>query len=296
MIYVDWGFSHSPFESTPLPATELGKKLLVGRDDEVKILQRRIQNAPRIPTVEGLNGVGKTSVVNVAAYSLYKQHITDGSCPLFLPCRKIFQLKPNVDIDDFVIAVLTEVAQTLVDRASDLTKTKTKVDTGPLNRWLNSSQLKSFTGGIPWIQFGYNLTNNETAGFSRSGIKKIVSSWLEEIFSDNGGGVVCMIDNLELLQQSSVVRNLVEQLRDELLTIPGLRWVLCGALGIVYGFASSPRLEGYLHDPIDLKEVDDSNASIIFSSRVNAYQCGKARIFLSTQLISRDFTKFFGVT
>lgn len=94
MLYEDWGFRDSPFETTSLPATEFGANLLVGREDTVASLMQRISTGSKLSTVEGLNGVGKTSVVNVSAYRLFKQHAETGKGALFIPCRKIFQLNP----------------------------------------------------------------------------------------------------------------------------------------------------------------------------------------------------------
>jgi hypothetical protein len=53
--------------------------------------------------------------------------------------------------------------------------------------------------------------------------------------------------------------------------ITGLRWVLCGALGIVYGVVASPRLEGYLHKPIELLGISPEHAPDILDSRVAAF-------------------------
>jgi hypothetical protein len=294
MIYEGWGFSKSPFEATPLPPTELGRRLLVGRDVQTQQLIRRIESPPQLPTIEGINGIGKTSVANVAAYLLYRKHIERGIGPLFIPCRKIFQLSSHADVQSFVDVVLIEVAQTLIERASDLTKSAKGIDTGPLNRWLNSPQLTTYSGGIWVVQAGAQSQNNTSGGFESSGLRKMVLGWLDRIFSpsDGGGGVVCMIDNLELLQQSATARHLLEQLRDELFNIPGLRWVLCGALGIVYGVASSPRLEGYLHRPIELTEMEEKFAPHILTSRIEAYAT-RADAYLP--LLATDFAELYSI-
>lgn len=116
------------------------------------------------------------------------------------------------------------------------------------------------------------LTKSSNPGFERGGFRNHVVKMLSVIFPERGlGGVICCIDNLELLQESEIAKQKLEQLRDNLLQIQGLCWVLCGALGITYGVASSPRLDGYLHRPIELSEVDKSLASDILKSRISAY-------------------------
>jgi hypothetical protein len=121
-IYDDWGFSDNPFQTTSLPPSEIGLKLLVGRDEELKRLEKRLTNPPKIPTVEGLNGVGKSSLVNVAAYKSYQAFLRDQNQPMLIPCRKVFQLLPTTTLADFVDSVLREVAQTLLEEGKKLDK------------------------------------------------------------------------------------------------------------------------------------------------------------------------------
>ncbi len=116
-IYQEWGFKDSPFKTTALPPSALGKKLLVGRDKELQSLLRRLYNPPKIVTIEGLNGVGKTSLVNVAAYKAYEAYLNRESDYLFIPCCQTFQLKPDQNAGTFIDEVLMAVAQTLIDEA-----------------------------------------------------------------------------------------------------------------------------------------------------------------------------------
>lgn len=272
MLYQGWGFTSSPFQTTSLPASDLGERLLVGREVELGSLQRKISSGPKIATLEGLNGVGKTSIVNVAAYRMLRRHLESGTGALYIPCRKNFQLNPNQDGQSFVDAVLMEVAQTLIEQGKAIRNTGVKIQTEYVDRWMNSPQLSSFQAGVWILQGGSQRETNTSAGFERSGFRKWVFTWLEEIFpSLVSGGIICTIDNLELLQSSENARALLEQLRDELFNVPGLRWVLCGALGIVYGVVASPRLEGYLHKPIEVLGINDQYAPEILTSRVRTY-------------------------
>ncbi|MDI3292061.1 winged helix DNA-binding protein [Polyangium sp. 15x6] len=172
------------------------------------------------------------------------------------------------------------MAQTLVKAASSLAAHKDVTERKLLARWLNSPILGTLAGsvGVSIAGFGGSLggskpeSANTGEGFRTTGIQKLVKDWLAEIFAEpNSGGVVCVLDNLELLQTSESAREQLEVLRDEILTLPGLRWVLCGALGIVHGVASSPRLEGTLYDPIDLSGIPDSLAREVLISRVEAF-------------------------
>ncbi|QNI79157.1 AAA ATPase domain-containing protein [Synechococcus sp. RS9909] len=261
---------------TPLPPSELGEQLLIGRERELASLKRKLFNPPKIATIEGLNGVGKTSLVNVAAFKAYRDCLSGWNGPLLIPCNKVFQLDTSKDADDFIDEVLMAVAQTLIDRAKAIQGLCDSIKTGPIDKWLNSPQISGMQGGFSIVGNGANIgessETNTSSGFERSGFRKEVELWLKQLFpTQNDGGVICVIDNLELLQTSDTVRQLLEKLRDRLLVIPGLRWVLCGALGIVLGTVSSPRLEGFLHTPIEVDGVDNTLSAEIYRSRLTAY-------------------------
>jgi hypothetical protein len=275
-IYQEWGFEDSPFQVTPLPASELGENLLIGRGKELDSLRRKLFNPPKIATIEGLNGVGKTSLVNVAAFKAYRDCLSGWNGPLLIPCNKVFQLDTSKGADEFIDEVLMAVAQTLIDRAESIQGLGGSIKTESIDKWLNSPQINTFQGGISIAGNGANIgassETNTSSGFERSGFRKEIELWLQQLFpTQNDGGVICIIDNLELLQTSDTVRLLLEQLRDRLLVLPGLRWVLCGALGIVLGTVSSPRLEGFLHTPIEVGGVDDTLSAEIYRSRLAAY-------------------------
>jgi len=294
MSYARWGFAQPPFQTTSLPATDLGERLLVGRDKQLASLMARIQAAPKMSTVEGLNGVGKTSLVNVASYKLYKAHVETGTGPLFIPCRRIFQLDPNRSAQDFIDMVLMEVAQTLIERSEDIKIHGDWIRTNEVDRWLNAGQLTTFQGGVLGATFGAQTATNTSSGYEQSGFRKAITGWRETIYPDQTeGGVICTIDNLELLQTSDAVRALLEQLRDELFNMKGIRWVLCGSLGIIYGVVSSPRLEGFLHKPIELEELGDDLAAEIFASRIDAYRSGTKQPYLPLRL--EDFVRLHEV-
>lgn len=272
MIYHEWGFLSSPFQTTSLPPNDLGERLLVGRETILKSLMGRIASVPRLATVEGLNGVGKTSIVNVAAHKLYKRFVETGTGPLYVPCSRTFQLNAEQRLQDFIDLVYIEIAQTLISRAEDIKVHGHWLETSAINRWLNSPELTTFQGGVWVVQAGMQRQTNTGVGFERSGLRNAVGQWLKTIFpSPEAGAIICTIDNLELLQSSEIARSLLEQMRDELFNTLGIRWILCGSLGIVYGVVSSPRLEGYLHKPIEIGEIGAEHTKDLLLSRIAAY-------------------------
>lgn len=166
-----------------------------------------------------------------------------------------------------------------------------------VKRWLQTPVIKRVGGGLQVLGSGANVdrsaTLNETDGFREEGFQTTIDGWLAQCFpSREQGGFICLIDNLELLETSQVARAQLEALRDALLKRPGLRWVLCGARGIVRSAASSARLHGVLSDPIELGPLPDEMVSEVVSRRVKAFaQSADAYVPVDTQ----DFAHIYRV-
>jgi hypothetical protein len=272
--YAAWGFRANPFNVRSLPPDDTGAELLVGRTSELSLLTKRINNPPKLPTLEGMNGVGKSSIVNVSGFTCFNAFLLDPSKPLYIPCRKIFQFTPASNRDSFIMEVLLEVAQTLIDYSTRIEgdRLRSVVEATGLRDWINAPQMHGVQGNIGPIGAGTSVETNTGDGFALSGFPRTVKYILTQAFPEEAsGGVICVIDNLELLQTSEAARDLLEALRDELFNIQGLRWVLCGALGIVRGVTSSPRLDGMMFEPIDVKKIPDDSVAMIYSSRIDAY-------------------------
>lgn len=273
--YLAWGFSGNPFNVRSLPPSDLGAELLVGRSAELALLTRRINNPPKLPTLEGMNGVGKSSIVNVAGFSCFNSFLEDPEKSLYIPCRKIFQFTTYSNRDSFIMEVLLEVAQTLLDYTARIEgdRLKSVVEATGLRNWLNAPQMRGVQGSFGPIGAGSSVETNTGDGYTLSGFPSAVKSILSRVFpGESSGGIICVIDNLELLQTSEAARDLLEALRDELFNVQGLRWVLCGALGIVRGVTGSPRLDGMMFEPIDVKKIPDESVGEIYLSRLEAFR------------------------
>jgi len=192
--------------------------------------------------------------------------------------------------------VLLEVAQTLI-QARDILLIPKGYTKSPnnrrLNRWLNS--IRDDAGGFttPIGGLNYQGIPNNTEGFEKSGLEKAIVDWVQLVFpSEAEGGIVCIIDNLELLQTSKAVRDALELMRDDVLAIPGLKWVLCGAVGIVEGVASSPRMAGYLQSSIKIDDLDRKAAAEIFNKRVEFY---KEKKEVRLPITAENFEELFSI-
>ncbi len=273
-IYTDWGFVQPPFQSNSLPASELGKTLLVGRERELRRVKSRLTNPSKLVTMEGPNGIGKTSLINVASYSCFVESLQVADGPLWIPCHRTFQLNADSSTEEFVDEFFYALAQTLVERSKEILPKKSQLpNQKAIARWLNAPQAQNYSGGIFGIEVGVTTETNTGQGFHRSGFRRIVREWLSTLFPEPGsGGIICLIDNLKLLQTSQAARRRLEELRDQVMTnLPGVRWVLCGALGIILGMTSSPRFDGLLHRPVELEAISQTSIPSILQSRVDVF-------------------------
>src|SRR5271166_6397896 len=184
-IYDQWGFARNPFEQTPLQPDEIGETLLIGREVELQHLISLIETGPRLPTVEGLNGVGKTSLVNVAAFRLMKQSL-EGNLPcLYIPCRRVFQLSADANLVEFIDGIYLEIAQTIINfQEVVLNRWDNIRKINPIAQWLNSPKFSAVQGGLTVLgsgaHIGISSQPNTSEGFSRSGFRKNVKDWLAE--------------------------------------------------------------------------------------------------------------------
>lgn len=276
------GFRESPYATRPIPATREGASLLVGRDAELGRLKNRLKSSSKHPTIEGDNGVGKTSLVSVASYQLMDEYKEGSSDVLLVPMPDFFQLSTSMPVVEFRRQVFFAVAQQFIKNHDYLKRSGRSVPkVDRIKYWLNEPMVGgggfSVEGNTPAGGGGLGLERtrdtNGSAGFDQSGFESTITKWLEDCFPEGDlGGFVCVIDNLELLQTSSAARQALEDIRDTLLSVQGLRWVLCGARGIVRAVASSTRLEGRLHRPIEIPAIPDDAVGELVDARIRHYR------------------------
>jgi hypothetical protein len=276
-LWTDLGFRDNPYSTTPIRPTRTGARLLVGREKPLRRLIRGITSADTLPTVEGDNGVGKTSLVAVAGYDLLRAFDGKETTQLFLSLPDAFQLLPTDNLIEFRRRVYYAVARAFIEQNKRLKLAGlSPPDTDDVERWLQAPVIKAGGGGIQVLGSGANVDRsaaiNEGEGFRDDGFQATIDGWLAECFpSRELGGFICLIDNLELLETSQAARRQLEALRDSMLNRPGLRWVLCGARGIVRSAASSARLHGVLSDPIELGPLSDAMVSEAINRRIKIF-------------------------
>lgn len=293
-FYQAWNFSDNPFSAMPLRADTVGNRLLVGREEELRAVLFRLKGGGSAVCLDGRVGVGKTSLANVAAFRAERDCFEAPSkCPLLMPCRTTFQISKEETPEEFRFRILTEVAQTLIEKAPAFKRSGQLDGSRALSSWLNAPMLTQIEAQLAGFGVGASVQTNESQGYVISGFVKQVTQWLERIFPDDQtGGVICVIDNLELLETSSVARKTIESLRDTLFTIKGLRWILCGAHGIIHSVVASPRLVGHLGQPLLIPPLQLQQAQEVFTARLaNFRDHTKGEQYLP--LMGDDFHKLY---
>lgn len=277
-VWNELGFSQNPYSPMPISADQKGLQLLVGRDEELNLLIKFLKNSDTHPTLEGPNGVGKTSLVAVAGFKLKTEFDSWATDQAILPITEPFQLTTDDTAATFKRRVFYRVAQAFIDNHELLRGRGFKVpDVEKVNEWLNAPTFSSGGGGLSFSGFGANATvgtaANSSAGFNEAGFIATVTQWLKECFPEKAdGGFLCNIDNLELLETSKNARNLLEAIRDEVLKTPGLRWVLCGARGIIRTAASTQRMQGVLSEPTDINPISHDCIKKLIAARLKVFE------------------------
>lgn len=295
--YASWGFNENPFQPSPLHPDDRGERLLVGRDKELSLVKTRLHKHGKITCVEGTVGIGKTSLVNIAAYQCLKGFLSESESQLLIPCKQTFQLASKVPVNDFSREVFVQVAQTLLEQAIrikgcvfDMRGHKN------IEAWLNSPLVSKVEFGLKaYLEVSQSTSLNNSDGFNASGFEKLVRSWLSEIFPQHGsGGVVCIIDNVELLETGPKAKKVLESLRDHLFNVDGLRWVICGANGIVSSVVASPRLSGYLTRPVlELTSLDAEKIPEVIGNRIREFSHNPEEAYLP--LIPEDIQDLYTI-
>lgn len=282
-LWNELGFSDNPYSPRPITADELGENLLVGRDKELKRLTTYLRSSGTHPTLEGPNGVGKTSLVSVAGFRLKQDFIDNKHQQALIPISEPFQLTGEDSAASFKRRVFFRVAQTLIENHEILRQRGYDVpDVESVDKWLNSPIFNNLGGGVniaavAGVNASKGTSLNNGAGFTEDGFASAVSGWLKNCFrTSSAGGFIGVIDNLELLETSKNARSLLEAIRDEVLGIHGLRWVLCGARGIIRSVASSPRLQGVIAEPINIEPIADEYIQPLIAARLNAFKVSES--------------------
>lgn len=274
-FYNYWGFSEDPFSYRPLGGDEVGQNLLVGRDKEKRAIKMRLRKTDKVCTVEGDIGIGKTSLVNVSIFECYEEWKDNKEeLPLLIPCINEFQLKEDLEIDVLRKEILINLAKTII-KYKEVLKSQEAYFAKEIEELFEYKQKAGVSGGLTICGFGVNGGVDKNINTSKVFENELLFNMIEEIlirtFNRLDGGIVCLIDNIELVNTNKKARELIELMRDKIFNIQGSKWVLCGEKDIFMSVVESPRMSAYIHRPILVDKLDYRIAKNMFRSRFEFY-------------------------
>ncbi len=171
-MWDQFGFSQNPYDHLPIAANAQGERLLVGREDELKKLILRVSGRNAIPTLEGDIGVGKTSIISVAAYKLEHEFLNNGG-KCYLALERPFQLDSSDTADTFAETVYQQILIKLHKMREELLVRGRNIgDTGRLYDWLHSPHYSNGSISVLGCGGGIGVTPSTTEGFSSQGFRR----------------------------------------------------------------------------------------------------------------------------
>lgn len=263
-----FGFKKNPYDTMALSSSEEGSRLLVGRDDEANFLTQQLTSSSMIPLLYGENGVGKSSIANVVAYRLRQEYDKGDKRYFFLRLRSI-QGTHLSDLKEFQRNIYQEIIYLLLDNKKFLKERGIK--NGEITKVDKLTRQMGNIGGGAGIGFASVSIDYVPNSSAEDYLPSIARKWLEKCFSGHySGGIICVIDNLENSGTSNKVKSIVENLRDTLLTMPGLLWILCGTPTAVDGVRTSSLLQGYLVEK-QIYPINKDVVPIVVERRIAFY-------------------------
>lgn len=260
-MYDSWftrfGFDQNPYDTRALEK-ETGVALLYGRETEITNVIDTLKSSTRIPLLIGVNGVGKTSIANVAVYRIIENGRSNQQTFLSLTINAI-ESSDSSNYTAFRNSVYREILLKMLNEERLLKKCGIdKRQIKAVKHYLTDLYQIGF--GTSIFGFGVDLSYNANP-IAESNLPRIAHEWLEACFTDTkNGGIICILDNLENIGTASKVRKFLEEARDAYFNIPGLHWILCGTSTALEEALSSSILDGYLLpfeiQPTQIKDVE----------------------------------------
>ena len=275
------GFWANPYDTKPLGLNQDGAELLVGRDRLQAELTSRLRASTAHATLAGPYGSGKTSLVRCVMRALDQEAAKFTAGQLLLPVMEPISPREHEPAHNFVNRCLQVLSVTLVRGAHVVSLAGGHVGSKvqALAEWVGEPVLISRGGGANFLGSGASATKTKTAnsgsGFEESGLPRLVREALREAFpADELGSVVACIDDLELRGGPAQVRQFLSEIREPLLTLDGVKWIIVGAEDVLAGTAGHPRLTGVMSSTQSIPQLSDAVVEAVVERRIELYHWG----------------------
>ena len=275
------GFWANPYDTKPLGLDQDGIELLVGRDDFQAELISHLRASTAHATFAGPYGSGKTSLVRCVMRGLSQDVASFTAGQLLLPVVEPISPRENEPAHKFVARCLWDLSVTLVRGAHAVALAGGHVGrrVQELAECIGEPVLVSGGGGANVLGSGATVnrvrTANDGSGFEESGLPRLVREALKEAFpADELGAIVACIDDVELCGGPAQVRQFLSEIREPLLTLEGVKWVIVGADDVLAGAAGHPRLTGVMSGSRAITQLSDDVVETVVERRIEFYHWG----------------------
>jgi hypothetical protein len=294
------GFWANPYDTKPLGLDQNGAELLVGRDRLQVELTSHLRASTAHATLAGPYGSGKTSLVRCVMRTFSQEAAAFTAGQLLLPVMEPFSPQEDESAQEFARRCLRDLSIALVRGAHAITLAGGYVGSKvqALAEYIDEPVLISRGGGGSALGTGANMTKgkalNTGSGFEKSGLPRLVREALKEAFpADELGALVACIDDVELCGGSAQVQQFLSEIREPLLTLEGVKWVIVGAEDVLSGAAGHPRLTGVMSNSRRIPELSDAAVEAVVEKRINLYHWGAE---VTVPVSGPAFARLYGVS
>lgn len=275
------GFWANPYNTKPLGLDRDGVELLVGRDQLQAELISHLRASSAHATLAGPYGSGKTSLVRCVMRTFSEEAAKFTAGQLLLPVMDPFSPREGEAAHNFVRRCLQELSLTIVRGSHLITLAGGHVGTQlqALAEYVGEPLLVTRGGGANVLGSGATVSRGKVVntgfGFEESGLSRLVREALKGAFPDDElGALVACIDDVELCGSPAQVQQFLSEIREPLLTLEGVKWVIVGAEDVLGGAAGHPRLTGVMSGSRRIPQLSEAMAEAVVEKRIDLYHFG----------------------
>lgn len=279
--WTERGYWGNPYDTRPLGITETGIELLVGRERIRNELLTQLRASTAHPALAGPYGGGKTSLVRCLMSELEAEAREFDGGELLVPTPELMSPSGGEDAKEFVQRCLLQLCTTLLrwshqisaagGRVSDRVEALSPFIAEPTHTSRSGGASIGGVGGSGSTATSLN-TNFEVQS---NGFPQLVREALAEAFpADASGAMVACIDDIEAYGGAEKILSFLSEIREPLLKLPGVKWIVVGADEALDGVDQSPRLTGVVSALSDLSILSGEVVGEVVERRIATFHVG----------------------
>lgn len=280
--WTERGYWGNPYDTRPLGATDTETGLLVGRERIRRELRAQLRASTAHPAISGPYGGGKTSLVRCLMSELETEARQFDGGELLVPAPDPLSPSGEENAKDFIERCLLHLGATLLRWPHQIAAAGGHVGdrVDALGSFIGKPILTSGGGGATVLGTGASgsaVTSLNTGfGFRSDGFGQLVRGALAEAFpADASGAMVACIDDIEAYGGTQKILSFLSEIREPLLKLPGVKWIVVGADEALDGVDQSPRLTGVVSALSGLSILSGDVVADVVERRIAAFHLGQ---------------------